>query len=316
MRVQHWYVRSQFSKGDGEMKWPKYWKVFLSNDDKVQLVKVLLDTFSSAPTAPILCGREVVLVYEGCAYMSRSMGETMSCVEIESLQSNQEETDTRVLLYCICMLRTRGMQQPGWKHLIQIYSLSCFPMLVGLLTCKFYLKQGRVAQSAVLHWHQQTGRIIQCSVYSSTTWATCLFGLWQHYHHHNRFTALFLGPPGWAGARRELLDFMVQGKINRDRHTDRPAGRHSIRTNQCPPPPSHFYRPDGLILSPNQQCQSTAGNQRIRIREKTLEFSSAVLPAPSPYLVTALVHSSLKERWNHWNCCKRNIRNSMQHLQN
>ena len=43
---------------------------------------------------------------------------------------------------------------------------------------------------------------------------------------------------GWAGARRELLDFMVQGKINRGRHTDRPAGRHSIQINQCPPPPS------------------------------------------------------------------------------
>jgi len=56
--------------------------------------------------------------------------------------------------------------------------------------------------------------------------------------HHNRFTALFLGLPGWASARRELLDFMVQGKISRGRHTDYPAGRHSIRTNQCPPPPS------------------------------------------------------------------------------
>jgi len=53
-----------------------------------------------------------------------------------------------------------------------------------------------------------------------------------------RFTALFPGPSGWAGARRELLDFVVRAKINRGRHTDHPAGRHSIRTNQCPPPPS------------------------------------------------------------------------------
>jgi len=38
---------------------------------------------------------------------------------------------------------------------------------------------------------------------------------------------------------------MVQGKINR--RTDRPAGRHSIQTKQCPPPPSPiFYRPDAL----------------------------------------------------------------------
>ena len=66
-------------------------------------------------------------------------------------------------------------------------------------------------------------------------------------HHTQPFKALFPGPPGLAGARRELLDFMVQGKINRGRHTDHPAGRHSIRTNQCPPPPSPtFYRPDAV----------------------------------------------------------------------
>jgi len=58
--------------------------------------------------------------------------------------------------------------------------------------------------------------------------------------HHNRFTALFTGPPGWAGSRK-LLDFTVQGKINRGRHTNHPAGRHSIRTNQCPPSSPHFY---------------------------------------------------------------------------
>ena len=66
-------------------------------------------------------------------------------------------------------------------------------------------------------------------------------------NYHKRFTALFPGPPGWVSARRELMDFMVQGKINRGRHTDHPDGRHSIRTNQCPLPPSPiFYRPDAL----------------------------------------------------------------------
>ena len=80
------------------------------------------------------------------------------------------------------------------------------------------------------------------------------YSLWlAAYHHttphHIRFTALFLGPPGWAGARRELMDFMLQGKINRGRHIDHPAVRHSSRTNQCPPPPSHFYRPDILPVA-------------------------------------------------------------------
>jgi len=65
----------------------------------------------------------------------------------------------------------------------------------------------------------------------------------QHLHTYKHFTALFPGPPGWTDARRELLDFMVQGKINRGRHTDHPPGRHSIRTKQCPPPPSpHFLQ--------------------------------------------------------------------------
>jgi len=78
---------------------------------------------------------------------------------------------------------------------------------------------------------------------------SCTGCLW---HHTNTTTTilwpLFPGQPGWAGARRQLMDFMVQGKINRGRHTDHPAGRHSIRTNQCPPPPSRhfFYRPDAL----------------------------------------------------------------------
>jgi len=50
---------------------------------------------------------------------------------------------------------------------------------------------------------------------------------------HNCFTALFTGPPGWAGARRMfLLDFMVLGRITRGRHADNSGGRHWIRTNQ------------------------------------------------------------------------------------
>ena len=86
----------------GEMKRPKDWKVFLSNDDnKAQLVKVLLDTWSSVPTAPILHGRQVVLVYEGSAYMLTSTEDAMSRVVIESLQSDEEVTDTRVVLYCL-----------------------------------------------------------------------------------------------------------------------------------------------------------------------------------------------------------------------
>jgi len=83
--------------------------------------------------------------------------------------------------------------------------------------------------------------------YNLVNASTYLLCMLVPHHHHNRFTALFPGPPGWAGARRELLDFMVQGEINRGRHTNHPAGRHSIRTNQRPPPPSsHMYTYHGV----------------------------------------------------------------------
>jgi len=84
--------------------------------------------------------------------------------------------------------------------------------------------------------------------------------LWWLCRDHNRFTALFPGPPMWAGVRRELLDFGVQGKINRGRHTDHLAGCRSIWPNQCPLPPSpHFCTSRIPFLPPNEQCQSTEG---------------------------------------------------------
>jgi len=48
--------------------------------------------------------------------------------------------------------------------------------------------------------------------------------------------------------------------------------------------PPIFFTGRMPFLPPNQQRQSTEGNYCIRIRGKTLEFSSTVLPAPSPYL--------------------------------
>jgi len=74
--------------------------------------------------------------------------------------------------------------------------------------------------------------------------------------HHNHFMALFPGPPRWGGARRELVEFMVPGKINRGRHADHPALRHSIPTNQWPPPTiPPFFTGRMPFLLPNQQRQ-------------------------------------------------------------
>ena len=55
----------------------------------------------------------------------------------------------------------------------------------------------------------------------------------------------------------------MQGKINRGRHTDHPAGRHSIRNNQCPLPPSPIFTGRMLFLPPSQQCQSIDGTDML-----------------------------------------------------
>ena len=98
-------------RGDGEklilsstkMKRPQDWKSFLSNDEKEsQLVQVLLETWSSAISSQVLKDRDVTLICEGRAYQLTSDGRNVAVSEIEALRSTQEETNTRVILYCAC----------------------------------------------------------------------------------------------------------------------------------------------------------------------------------------------------------------------
>ena len=74
-------------------------------------------------------------------------------------------------------------------------------------------------------------------------------------HTHNHFTAIFPGLPAWAGARRNLLDFMVQGKIT---EADTPTIRMGATPSELiiDPPPSPPFPPiftsDALLLQPSQ----------------------------------------------------------------
>ena len=52
------------------------------------------------------------------------------------------------------------------------------------------------------------------------------------------FHGPFSGITQVSRCQKRTSGLMVQGKINSGRHTDHPDGRHSIRTNQCSPPPS------------------------------------------------------------------------------
>jgi len=106
-------------------------------------------------------------------------------------------------------------------------------------------------------------RIIQ--IYCVQAYLVCQYPITHHTYtqQNNRLTALFPGPPGWAGTRRELLDFVVQGRINRGRHTDHPAGRHSIRTNQYPPPPSpHFLQAGCPSCHPTNSVKALKATSR------------------------------------------------------
>ena len=52
------------------------------------------------------------------------------------------------------------------------------------------------------------------------------------------FYGPFSGTTRVSRCRKRTSGLYSAGKISRGRHTDHPAGYHSIRTNQCPPPPS------------------------------------------------------------------------------
>jgi len=104
--------------------------------------------------------------------------------------------------------------------------------------------------------------------------------------HHNHFTALFPGQPGEPVPEKNFWTLWCKERLTEaDTPTIRLGATPSGLTSAHLHHPPIFYRPD-TFLPLNQQCQSTEANYCIRIREKTLEFSSVVLPAPSPYHIT------------------------------
>jgi len=90
------------------------------------------------------------------------------------------------------------------------------------------------------------------------------------------FYGPFPGPPGSAGARKELLDFMVQEEINRGRHTDHPAGCHSIWTKQCP-----LHHPIFLRVG----CPSCRPTNSVKALKANCKFVSSPL-LRRKYMVT------------------------------
>jgi len=106
---------------------------------------------------------------------------------------------------------------------------------------------------------------------------------------------------------------MVQGKINRGRHTDNLAERHSIRTNQCLPPPSSPYflqarcpscRPTHSVKAlkatrvtsiemKNNYCQSSPYSLLFLVFLCLLQFITGPQSSPKEHLDLTAVHCHL-----------------------
>jgi len=81
---------------------------------------------------------------------------------------------------------------------------------------------------------------------------------------------------------------MVQGEINRGRHTTirlgtTPSGLTSAHLHY----PAHIFLRTGCpSCHPTNSVKALKPTSAFCYKEKTREFSSTVLPAPSPYLET------------------------------
>jgi len=90
--------------------------------------------------------------------------------------------------------------------------------------------------------------------------------------------------PGEPVPEENFWTIRCKGRLTEaDTQTIRLGATPSRLTSAYLHHPPIFFTRRMSFLPPNQQRQSTEGNWRIQIREKTLEFSSTVLPAPSPY---------------------------------
>ena len=88
------------TKGESKKR-PKNWKSFLSNDSNIQqLVRLLLKVWSSDDFGRKLQNKKVIFICEKKAYRLKNNGASVMMTEITKLESDQEETDTRVVLYC------------------------------------------------------------------------------------------------------------------------------------------------------------------------------------------------------------------------
>jgi hypothetical protein len=93
---------------------PKDWTSFLANEEnKKQLIKLLYKEWSKNTNAQHLKGRKVIFICDGNAHCLTSVdGTTTTIMNMHDLDSTQEETDSRIVLYCMY-----GKQQ-GYQNIM------------------------------------------------------------------------------------------------------------------------------------------------------------------------------------------------------
>ena len=92
-------------------KKPRDWKSFLTNDDnKVQLTSILCEVWTENDMASRIKDRKVIITNNEKAYSIQSKDGMTDSQEMVNLSSTQEETDTRVILYCMYS------QEKGYKY--------------------------------------------------------------------------------------------------------------------------------------------------------------------------------------------------------
>ena len=125
-----------------------------------------------------------------------------------------------------CSVANYSLQLARLRHwIVHLVAKSVIADCLVVIVVSVIVSQSSLTQCAVLCMLQQP--CAECTL--SFNNANCdIFRVFKSTppppHQYNRFTALFPGAPRWAGARREFLDFILQGKINRGRHINHPAG--------------------------------------------------------------------------------------------
>ena len=99
--------------GGPKTKKPVDWKQFLKNsDNKKRFIEILLEVWSSKRFASKLNGKKLTLICEGKAIQLSTMNNDVTSTYIPEIESDQEETDTRVILYCF------HAKQNGCKNVV------------------------------------------------------------------------------------------------------------------------------------------------------------------------------------------------------